>query len=116
MSWVSFESVSTPELSSAITALRRWVEQHRGHKFVEPELLFRDIGGNVNPEALVRVLVQLVAARQLEQKFRVLLPDGTLSEDEFSDPDDVPPVIFDSSFQPFEVTKDRIKAVFNMPI
>ena len=117
MSSVSFESVSniSPELNVTVDALRHWIEQHRGQKFVEPGVLFREIGSVVNHQNLMRVLVQLVAAEQLQQRFRVQLPDGTLSEDEFFDPTEVPSVVFDSSFEPVVVTDDRIVAVFNIP-
>lgn len=104
-----------PELSSAAEVLEQWLGEHRELSFVDLPSLSRAIGGFVTTHSLLRVLAQLVAADQLQVKYRVSLPDGTLSEDAFDDPSDVPDIIFDSSFQPIETSRDRIVTVYQLP-
>ena len=116
MSLVKFDPVlsKSPELRSTTEALGRWLSEHNGRSFIYPASLYREFSASINPQHLIRVLAQLVAANQLQVKYRVLLPDGTLSEDDFDDPNDVPPFVFDSSFQPVEVTDDRIVTVYQL--
>lgn len=115
MSLVKFDpALMRPELRPTTEVLERWLRDHQERSFIYPASLYRDIGAFVTPQNLIRVLAQLVAANQLVVKFRVLLPDGTLSEAEFDDPRHVPEVVFDSSFEPVEVTDDRIVTVYRL--
>jgi hypothetical protein len=117
MSSISFESVSrkSPDLRPTTEALGQWLKEHRERQFIYPASVLHELGHMVNAQQLLRVLAQLVESEQLEMRFRVALPDGTLSEDDFDDPHDVPPVVFDSSFQPVEVSDDRIVTIYQLP-
>lgn len=104
----------SPELRSATEVLERWFSKNQERGVIYPTALYRDIGAFATPQNLIRVLAQLVAANQLVVRFRVALPDGTLSEDEFESPQQVPAVVFDSSYEPVEVTDDRIVTVYRL--
>lgn len=117
MSSVSFENVlrRAPELGRTTDVLRRWIESHQERRFLDPISLYRDLGSSVTPQSLIRVLADLVETGQLEMKYRVLLPDGTLSEEEFCSPEEVPPTVFDSAFNPVEVSDERIVTIYQLP-
>ena len=117
MSSVKFDPALalSPELRSTTEVLSLWLNEHQERTFIDAASLYREVGAHVTPQNLVRVLAQLAATGQLLVRFRVALPDGTLSEEDFEDPKMVPAVVFDSSFEPVEVTDDHIVTVYQLP-
>jgi hypothetical protein len=114
MSSVNFDRVfeQTPELRDASEAVRQWANAHQNSRFLDARTLAKELGSKVTFDKLVRVFAQLVAAGRVEVRYGVTLPDGTFAEEFFDQPDAVPPVVFDSAFQPVTVDPKYVVPVY----
>lgn len=103
---INFESAySNAELKEATDVFRKWLESHESLPFFTFDQLCADLSHQVSVDQVNRVLLRLVAAGQLHVKYRVKMSEGEYSEEEFDSLEDVPGLVFDSAFEPFEVSE-----------
>jgi hypothetical protein len=109
---INFEAAySNAELRVAADALRHWLENHPELTFFTFDQVCRELANSAPFELFNRVLLRLVAAGELQVHYRVKLGGGEYSEEAFESLDDVPPCVFDSSFEPVEVSdEDKVTA------
>jgi hypothetical protein len=104
---INFESAySNAELKEATDVFRQWLNEHESLHYFTFDQLCSDLSKRIPADHLNRVLLRLVAAGQLQIKYRVKLDEGEYSEEEFDSPEEVPPLVFDSAFEPFMVSDD----------
>lgn len=117
MSSVKFEPVleHSPDLRVTSDILRDWLDKHQDRDFIDPISFYREVGGGVSLFDLTRLLAELVASRQLQVRFRLLMPDDTLSDEEYDSPDEISGIVFDSSFEPVDVQNCKIVSVYRLP-
>lgn len=109
---INFEAAySSTELKVAADEIRSWLENHPELAFFTFDHVCRELAHSVPFEHINRVLLRLVAAGELQVHYRVRLGGGEYSEEAFESLDDVPPCVFDSSFEPVEVSdEDKVTA------
>jgi hypothetical protein len=104
---INFEAAySNADLKEATDVFRQWLERHGSLAYFTFDQLCTDLGDRVQADRLNRVLLRLVAAGELEVTYRVKLHEGEYSEEEFPSLEDVPPLVFDSAFEPVSVSED----------
>ncbi len=114
ISSINFDAAySNAELKVAADALKKWLENHPELSFFTIDQVYRALASSVQFEQLNRVLLRLVAAGELKVHYRVKLHGGEYSEDAFDSPDAVPACVFNSSFEPVEVSDlDKVTAAY----
>lgn len=104
---VNFEAAyREAELTDAVNALQEWLGRHPQLPYFTFEQICRELANHVPAEQFNRVLLRLVAAGELEVKYRVKINEHEYSEDEYDSPDEIPPCVFDSAFEPVTVMDD----------
>lgn len=96
---------SNADLREATDVIRQWLERHESLPYFTFDQLCVELSNRISTDKINRVLLRLVAAGQLQMKYRVKLNEGEYSEEEFDSPADVPELVFDSAFEPFEVSE-----------
>ncbi len=96
---------SNADLKEAANVLRKWLESHESLPYFTFDQLCADLSSRVSLDKLNRVLLRLVAAGELQVKYRVKLNEGEYSDEEFDSPDQIPPLVFDSAFEPYQVSE-----------
>jgi len=109
---VNFEAAyRDTELRGAVDALREWLGKHPELPYFTFDQIRRDLANHVPAERFNRVLLRLVAAGELKVKYRVKINEHEYSEDEFDSLDEIPACVFDSAFEPIEVSDyDKVPA------
>ena len=114
MSSINFESVciDDPDLTRAVHSISDWVRRHEESTYLTMPVLLKELSSKVAWKDLVRVLAQLERKGLVDVRYRVQFADGTLSDNEYFTPSEIPAVEFDSSFQPVDVQQDMIVPVY----
>jgi len=112
ISSIKFDAASSQaELKAAVDALQSWLAAHPNLPYFTFDQICRELTHHVPAEHFNRVLLRLVAAGQLEVKYRVKINEGEYSEEEFDSLEEIPDCIFDSSFEPVDVSdSDKVPA------
>lgn len=116
MSSLNFNPVfeRVPELNHAARTIEAWLAERPNLHFIDTQMLSKALGHDVGALQIARVLAQLVVSGQLKIKYRVRLPDGTLSEDQFDSPSAVPKAVPDASLDYFFPERSDIVPVYVM--
>lgn len=112
ISSINFDAASSnAELREATNALREWLEKHGALPYFTFDQIRRELPSILPAEHFNRVLLRLVAAGQLQVKYRVKIKEGEYSEEEFDSLDEIPACVFDSAFEPVAVSdRDKVPA------
>jgi hypothetical protein len=112
ISSINFDAASSQaELRAAVDVLRSWLVEHKDLPYFTFDQICRELTNRVPAEHFSRVLLRLVAAGELQVKYRVKINEGEYSEEEFDSLDEIPACVFDSSFEPVVVSdNDKVPA------
>lgn len=105
---INFKSVdSVPELADAGRMVQEWIESKPTLQFFTLDQLAFDLGHRTSMEFIQRVILRLVAAGELSVGYRVKFDEGEYSEKLFDSLEEIPPCVFDSAFEPVQVSADN---------
>ncbi len=83
-----------PELRLELEKVRDWLDKRKRVRFIEPGRLLREIG-DADLVKLVRALLYLQENDFLRQVYRVKAPNGTILEDNYESPINIPKTVPD---------------------
>jgi hypothetical protein len=99
-----------PESKRVLRKLESLLKQHRPGSVITPKELARNIP--VEAKALADALSLLIEAGVLRRVYKVTTPSGSLTEEEFNDPRDIPDKLPDMWEHYFETAEADIVPVF----
>lgn len=99
-----------PESSRLLLKLGSLLKKHRPGSVITPKELARNISGD--PKGLTAALTLLIEAGILRQVYKVTTPSGSLTEEEFEDPRQIPERLPDMWEHYFETAESDIVPVF----
>lgn len=100
-----------PESERALRLLQAWLNKHP-KKVIYPDELVREVP--VDSKELADALTVLVKEGFLRRVYKVVTPDGVFTDEEFDDPTEIPPRLFDRWEHDFDTAESDVVPVFQM--
>lgn len=95
-----------------LMAIEEWLNRHPDATVLYPSALARDT--SIDPVSLAKALRVLVKEGVLRQVYKVQTPGGVLTEDEFSDPTEIPEQLPDREHHYFATAEYDVVPVFQV--